>query len=226
MVGVEDPDPARSAAERLAELTGVLVTAPSSCSARAGHRPPRPSASRVATLPMTELPGLRGPGGRGPSRHRRVVRRGRACRPSCCSAGPISTRVSASAPWSTASGPPRPRGARRRCSPTPTGRCVPTGRSAASSSARPPEPDRDLAAGRPALRRPHRLLVAAAAGRGSRPDPSLAEAVYAWLPDRTTRRTPRRSGYDVAVRTCSGCRRSRKRSRRENAGSRWSGSRR
>ena len=60
MVGVEDVDPARSAAERLAELTGVrrhrAVVVLGSGWAPAADALGEP----VATLPMTDLPGLRG----------------------------------------------------------------------------------------------------------------------------------------------------------------------
>ena len=58
-------------------------------------------------------------------------------------------------------------------------------------------------------------------------DPSLVEATYAWLPGphyETLRGGA--SGYAGSAATCSGCRRSPRRSRRENVGSRCSGCRR
>ena len=178
-----DPDVlARQAAAALAELTGVRRTRRSSCSAPAGRRPRTAFGEPRARVPDdrgARLRGARSPRG---IAARRVVRRGRRADAGAARPDPPLRGPRAPARSCTASGPPRPRAARRRCSPTPTGRCAPTGRSARRAGPRPPEPDRDLAAGRvprfvdltdcwsPRLRALAREL-----------DPSLAEAVYAWL---------------------------------------------
>ena len=227
VVRVVDPDPARSAAARLAELTGVprhrAVVVLGSGWAPAAEAFGEP----LATLPMTDLPGFVAPVAEG---HRGTVASydvdgvptlvlfGRTHLYEGLGLGPVvhGIRTAAAAGCTTAV-LTNANGSLR--ADWEVGRVVLV-RDHLNLTG-------DLAPGRPALRRPHRLLVAPAACRWpatwTRRSPRRSTP---GCRGRTTRRTPRPSGYDAAARTCSGCRRSPRRSWRENAGSRWSGSRR
>ncbi len=182
-------------------------------------------AGRVAA--DDRAPGLRGARRRRASRHRRVVRRGRRADPRAVRPHP-SLRGSRARPGGARHPHRRGRGLhdggahqRQRVAPRRLG-----GRSC-RARARPPEPDRDLAADRCAVRRPHRLLVAPPAGPRPRAGPvacrgGLRVAARAALRDLRRGRVGTTYGGRRA-RDVDGPRGDR---RRENVGSRWSGSRR